>query len=189
MARRSHALAAKNSTKKLSMVRVQSRCRQFCRLKAQVTQSEWTARPYILRVNPPVYLLACCKSFHRFVTVKPGFHMIASIAAIAEKNKFSDRSDNNRWDRTFSISAIVDAAIHAAIAGECMVSIWSLWSRRWLIDGRWPMAIAAITAIVAIIWKPGLRDRNTYTTLTDDLSLDRKCMWSLSEFGVKEVKF
>ena len=143
MARRSHALAAKNSTKKLSMLRVQSRCRQFCRLKAQVTQSEWTARPYILRVNPPAYLLACCKSFHLFVTVKPGFHMIASIAAIAQKNKFSDR-----WR---------------------VVSIRSLWSRRWLIDGRWPMAIAAITAIVAIIWKPGLRDRNTYTTLTDDL--------------------
>ena len=163
MARRSHALAAKNSTKKLSMLRVQSRCRQFCRLKAQVTQSEWTARPYILRVNPPAYLLACCKSFHLFVTVKPGFHMIASIAAIAQKNKFSDR-----WR---------------------VVSIRSLWSRRWLIDGRWPMAIATITAIVAIIWKPGLRDRNTYTTLTDDLSLDRKCMWSLSEFGVKEVKF
>ena len=36
--------------------------------------------------------------------------------------------------------------------------------------------IAAITAIVAIIWKPGLRDRNTYTALTDDLSLDRKCV-------------
>ena len=41
--------------------------------------------------------------------------MIATIAAIAdEKNTFSDRSDNNRWDRTFSISAI----FVAAIAGE-----------------------------------------------------------------------
>ena len=49
--------------------------------------------------------------------------------------------------------------------------------------------ITAITAIVATIWKPGLRDRNAYTTLTDDLSLDRKCMCSLSELGVKEVKF
>ena len=95
MVRRSHALAAKNSTKKLSMLRVQSCCRhsQFRRLKAQVTQSE-------------------------FVTVKPGFHMIATIAAIAEKNKFSDRSDNNRWDRTLSILAIVVAAIRATIAGE-----------------------------------------------------------------------
>ena len=138
MARRSHALAAKNSTKKLSMLRVQSRCRQFCRLKAQVTQSEWTARPYILRVNPPSYLLACCKSFHLFVTVKPGFHMIASIAAIAQKNKFSDRSDNNRWDRTFSISAIVVAAIRAAIAGEWFLydhcdraDGWSVADDRW----------------------------------------------------------
>ena len=45
------------------------------------------------------------------------------------------------------------------------------------------------SAIVAIIWKTGLRDRNTSTTLTDDLSLDRKCMLSLSGLGVKEVKF
>ena len=44
--------------------------------------------------------------------------MIATITAIAEKNKFSDRSDNNRWDRAFSISTIVVAAIRAAIAGE-----------------------------------------------------------------------
>ena len=39
---------------------------------------------------------------------------IAVIAAIAEKKKFSDRSDNNRWDIKSSISAIVVAAI----AGE-----------------------------------------------------------------------
>ena len=45
------------------------------------------------------------------------------------------------------------------------------------------------SATVAIIWNTGLRDRNTYTTLTDDLSLDQKCMGSLSGLGVKEVKF
>ena len=28
-------------------------------------------------------------------TLKPGFHMIATIAAIAEKKKFSDRSDHS----------------------------------------------------------------------------------------------
>ena len=39
---------------------------------------------------------------------------IAVIAAITEKKKFSDRSDNDRWDRTFYISGIVVAAI----AGE-----------------------------------------------------------------------
>ena len=44
--------------------------------------------------------------------------MIATITAIAEKNKFSDRSDNNRWDRAFSVSTVVVAAIPAAIAGE-----------------------------------------------------------------------
>ena len=40
--------------------------------------------------------------------------MIAVIAVFAEKKKFSDRSDNNRWDRTFYFSAI----IVTVIAGE-----------------------------------------------------------------------
>ena len=84
---------------------------------------------------------------------------IAVIAAIAEKKKTSgiaaiiysdhmkplssDRSDNNRWDIKSSISATVVAAI----AG--VVSIWSL-----------NFFFSAITAIVAIIWKPGLIYRN-----------------------------
>ena len=42
-------------------------------------------------------------------------------------------------------------------------------------SGKQNFPPVANTAIVAIIWKPGLRDRNTYTTLTDDLSFDRKC--------------
>ena len=67
------------------------------------------------------------------IKLKPGFHMIATIAVIAAiaetKNKnfsgrsdhsdhmkplSSDRRDNNRWDIKSSISAIVVAAI----AGE-----------------------------------------------------------------------
>ena len=36
---------------------------------------------------------------------------IAVIAAIAEKKKFSDRNDNDRWDIKSSISVIVVAAI------------------------------------------------------------------------------
>ena len=86
-----------------------------CRFKAQVNQSEWTAPPYPRWKNPLVSLLACGKSFHRFVTVKPGFHRIATIAAIAEKTKTKTKTNkqkkNNRWDGTFSIvvSAIRDA--------------------------------------------------------------------------------
>ena len=109
-----------------------------------------------------------------FLSLKPVFHMIATIAEKKKSSDHSDCSDNNRWDGTFSISGIVVAAI----AGECF-----------LCDrcDRWTFffsAIAAITAIVTIMWKPGIRDRNTYTTLTDDLPLDRKCMWSLSELGI-----
>ena len=40
-----------------------------------------------------------------------GFHMIAAIIAIMRKplsTERSDRSDNNRCDRIFSISAIVE---------------------------------------------------------------------------------
>ena len=61
------------------------------------------------------------------------------------KPLFSNRSDNNRWDIKSSISAIVVAAI----AG--VVSIWSL-----------NFFFSAITAIVAIIWKPGLIYRNNH---------------------------
>ena len=59
---------------------------------------------------------------HAMIKLKPGFHMIATIAAIAEKKKNidhmkplssdrSDRSDNNSLDIKSSISAIVVAAI------------------------------------------------------------------------------
>ena len=46
--------------------------------------------------------------------IKPGFHMIATIALIAAitwKPLSSDHSDNDRLDRTFYISAIVVASI------------------------------------------------------------------------------
>ena len=54
-------------------------------------------------------------------------------SAIIWKPLSSDRSDNDRWDRTFCISAIVVAAI----------------------AGEWFHMIAMITTMVAIIWKPG----------------------------------
>ena len=68
---------------------------------------------------------------------------IAAIIAIIWKPLSGERSDNDRWDRTFSISAI----LVAAIAGK------------WFPYDRWIFffsAISAITAIVAIISKPGL---------------------------------
>ena len=72
---------------------------------------------------------------------------IAVIAAMAEKKKFSDLSDNDCWDRTLYISAILVAAIAgewfhmiAKIAAIAEVFIFS-------------SVIAAITAMVRIIWK------------------------------------
>ena len=46
-----------------------------------------------------------------------------NCSAIVRKPRSSDRSDNDRWDRIFSISAIVVAAIAWKV-----VSIWSLRS-------------------------------------------------------------
>ena len=79
--------------------------------------------------------------------------MIATIAVITEKKSsaiiwkpFSgDRSDNDRYDRTFYISAIVVAAI----SGEWFHMIAAI------AEAFFFSAIAAITAMVAIIWKPG----------------------------------
>ena len=81
--------------------------------------------------------------------------MIATIAAIAEKKKdsaieaiiwkplFNDRSDNYRWERKSSISAIVIAAI----VGE------------WFSNDRYDRCDRCtffFSAIVGIIWKPDL---------------------------------
>ena len=77
--------------------------------------------------------------------------MIATIALIAEKKKFSDRSDNDRFAAT-TIAEI-----------EKVLSQWSL-SLRSLESGFHMIAmIAAIaelfffSAIVTIIWKPGFK--------------------------------
>ena len=75
---------------------------------------------------------------------------ISVIAAITEKKKSSaiiwkppssDRNDNDRWDRTFYISAIVVAAI----------------AEEWFHMIPMVAAIAEVffSAIAAIIWKPG----------------------------------
>ena len=78
------------------------------------------------------------------------------IATIAEKKKFSNhmettlqRSQRQRsLDRTFYISAIVVAAI----AGEWFHMIAMIAA---IAEVFFFSAIAAITAMVAIIWKPG----------------------------------
>ena len=41
-------------------------------------------------------------------TLKPGFHMIATIAAITEKNKFSDHSDHENENDFHMIAAIAE---------------------------------------------------------------------------------
>ena len=73
--------------------------------------------------------------------------MIAVIAAMAEKKKFSDLSDNDRWDRAFYISAIVVAAM----AGEWLHMIAKIAAIAEVF--LFSSVIAAITAMVTIIWK------------------------------------
>ena len=73
---------------------------------------------------------------------------IAVIAAMAEKQKkFSDLSNNNHWDRTFYISAIVVAVI----AGEWfhMIAKIAAIAEVFLFSS----VIPAIIAMVTIIWK------------------------------------
>ena len=70
---------------------------------------------------------------------------IAVIAAITDKKKFSDRSDNDRWDRTFYISGIVVAAI----------------------AGEWFHMIAMIAAIAEVFFC--LSDRSDHSDGSDDM--------------------
>ena len=116
-----------------------------------------------------------------FLSLKPVFHMIATIAE--KKNvQRSQRSYRNHSPTIAAITAIAATTIAEMelFLSQGLLSLRSLESGFWYDRcDRWNFffsAIAAITAIVAIIWKPGIRDRNTYTTLTDDLSLDQKCM-------------
>ena len=70
---------------------------------------------------------------------------IAVTAAITEKKKFSDRSDNDFWDRTFYISGIVVAAI----------------------AGEWFHMIAMIAAIAEVFFC--LSDRSDHSDGNDDM--------------------
>ena len=77
--------------------------------------------------------------------------MIATITAISEKNKVSDRSDNNRWIELFlsQRSLSLRSALLSLESGFHMIAA--------IAEPFFFLAIAAITAIVPIIWKPGLR--------------------------------
>ena len=74
-------------------------------------------------------------------------------SAIIRKPLSSDRSDNDRWDRTFYISAIVVPAI-VTIAGEWfhMIAMIAAIAEVFFF---FLSAIAAITVMGAIMWKPG----------------------------------
>ena len=103
---------------------------------------------------------------------------IAVIAAITEKKKFSDRSDNDRWDRTFYISGIVVAAI----AGEWFHMIAMIAA---IAEVFFVSATAAITAMVAMIWKPGFNLIMAYFKRKDclqrNLYLNCESLWKSLE--------
>ena len=87
---------------------------------------------------------------------------IAAIIVIIWKPLSSDRSDNNRWDSGFHMIAATaklfllktsSSGNPPAIAATTIAEIELCLSPRSPIDH-----IAAITSIVAIIWKPGFRE-------------------------------
>ena len=82
---------------------------------------------------------------------------IAVIAAITEKKSSAiiwkplsiDRCDNDRWDRTFYISAIVFAAIAAIAAGEWFHMSTMIAAIAAIAEGFF--LFSAITAITAMV--------------------------------------
>ena len=62
--------------------------------------------------------------------IKPGFHMIAMRSLQSYRNLSSNRSDNDRWDRTFCISAIVVAAIVWKVVSLGRYDRWTFFSQR-----------------------------------------------------------
>ena len=98
------------------------------------------------------------------IKLKPGFHMIATIAviaAIAEKKKKLQRSQRS-YETTLQRSQRQQSLRYKKfyLSDRCRCDRWrvvSIWSLNFFFS-----AIAAITAIVAIIWKPGLIYRNNH---------------------------
>ena len=95
----------------------------------------------------------------------PGFHMIAVIAAIAEKKKVQ-QSQRSHKKHSPAIAATTIPEIEK-VPSQRLLLLQSLWSLRSLESGFYMIAMTAaiaelfFSAIVAIIWNTGLRDRNT----------------------------
>ena len=121
--------------------------------------------------------------------LKPVFHMIAIIAAIAEKKKVqrSHRSYENHSP------AIAAKTIKFYLTDRCryyryncwkVVYIWSLWSLR--SPNFFFSAIAAITAMVAIIWKPGLKEEKNKSS---SFEFHWNCSIFLCFWSVEVIEF
>ena len=89
------------------------------------------------------------------INLKPGFHMIATWSL--RKKKISDRSDHSDHMKPLS-SDRSDKKFY--LRDRCHCDRWRVVSIRSL--NLFFLAIAAITAIVAIIWKPGLIYRKNH---------------------------
>ena len=107
-----------------------------------------------------IHRFRCKQSSHlkyAMIKLKPGFHMIATIAAIAKKKKKLQRSQRSyeatlqRSQRQWSLRY---KKFYLSDCCRCdrwrMVSIWSL-----------NFFFSANTAIIVIIWKPGLIYHNS----------------------------
>ena len=70
--------------------------------------------------------------------------MIATIAVIAEKKKFSDHKETT-FQRSQQQRSLESGSVH-------MIAIIAA-----IVEEKKSSAIAAITTIVAIIWKPGFK--------------------------------
>ena len=119
-------------------------------------------------------------------TVKNKNGKVNMIAAIAEKKKFNDHMETTlqRSQRQRSSAIVV-----AAIAGEClwfhMIAIY------WSLGSLFFLAIAAITAMVAIIWKPGFKLIMAYFKSRDclqrNLYLNCVSLWKALKANVWSV--
>ena len=97
------------------------------------------------------------------IKLKPGFHMIATVACDRcdcwEKKNFSDRSDHS--DHIKPLSSDRSNRSDNNLSDRCRCDRWrvvSIWSLNFFFS-----AIAAITAIIAIISrKPGLIYHNNH---------------------------
>ena len=161
-----------------------------CRLKAHVTQSEWTARPY-----PP------CKPSGFSTSLLQIFSSICHSKAWFPY----DRYDHcHRWEREVQRSqrqqSLRQSFFYLNDRCRCdprcdrwrVVSIWSLRSLNLFFF--FFLTIAANTAIVPITWKPGLRGQIPILHLQTIFLWTAKCDpsqsgWVLRKWNSSPNKF